>query len=264
MGFDLAVDFLEPKLSFGYLFAEVGGQLGEEVAAFEFGGGGVEVELGDFAGEEGGSLAFEGDDVAEGVFDLAADAEVLGGEAFLGDGGNLLVVVEDALEGVDVAAGVGIVGAGHESGEVGLFGGVTGEVGVDALGDVAEEGLEGGWWIELGSLVGFAKGGFVGFGGALTGFCGALAGGFGVVEVYFTFGDAGFEVVEIGVEDADLAEVTAFEGFELGAEVSELELALGEGDAEAGELFALDEELGLFGCSFEGDLGWHGGFRRRF
>ena len=145
-----------------------------------------------------------------------------------------MVVVEDALEGVDVAAGVGGVGEGHEAGEVGLLDGVAGEVGVDALGDVAEEGFEGGRWVELFGFAGFGEGGVVGFVGALAGFGGVLAGGVGVVEVYFAFGDAGFEVVELGVEDADLAEVAAFEGFELGAEVGELGLAVGEERAGGG------------------------------
>jgi len=87
--FDLAVDEVEAALGFGYLFAEVGGELGDEVATFEFGGGCVEVELGDFAGEEVGALVFEGGDVAESVGYLAGDAEELGGGAFVGNGGDL-------------------------------------------------------------------------------------------------------------------------------------------------------------------------------
>jgi hypothetical protein len=220
LGFDLSVYEVEAVLGFGDLGAEVGGQLGEEVAVFEAGGFGVEVEVGDFAGEERGAFGVEGGDVAVGVTELAGEAEELGGRTFAGDGGGgVVVVVEDALEGVDVAAGVGGVGEGHEAGEVGLLGGVAGEVGVDALGDVAEESFECGRWVELFGFAGFGEGGVVGFVGTLAGFGGVPTGGVGVVEIDFPLGDAGFKVVQLGVEDADLAEVTAFKGLELGAEV---------------------------------------------
>ena len=67
----------------------------------------------------------------------------------------------------------------------------------------------------------------------MTGFIGSVTGGVGVVEVDFALGDAGFEVVELGVEDADLTEVTAFEGLELGADLGKLGFALGERGEDA-------------------------------
>ncbi len=225
---------------------------------FAGGGFGVEVELGEFAGEERVAFGVEVGDVALGVLDLAGDAEELGGGAFAGDGGvDLAVVVEETLEGFGVAAGVGLVGAGHEEGEVLLLGVVAGEVRVDALGEVAEEGFEAGGWIELFSFVGCAEGFVVGLLGLAAGLFSAEASGVGVVEGDLALGDAGFELVELGVEDADLAEVAAFEGFELGAELGELGLALGEGGADEGELLALVEEGGGVRGWLEDDLGGH-------
>ena len=48
-GADLAVDELEAAPGIGDLFAQAGGELGEEVAVFACGGFGVEVQLGDLA-----------------------------------------------------------------------------------------------------------------------------------------------------------------------------------------------------------------------
>ena len=60
------------------------------------------------------------------------------------------------------------------------------------------------------------------------------------------FGDAVFPVVELDVEDADLADVAAFEAVELGAEVIECGLADGQRGAKNCELGAAAEELGFF------------------
>ena len=48
-GGDLAVDEVEAALGFGDLLAEVGGQLGEQVAVFAGGGFGVAAEVGEVA-----------------------------------------------------------------------------------------------------------------------------------------------------------------------------------------------------------------------
>ena len=133
--------------------------------------------MGDFAGEQGVPLRVQIGDVALGVLDLAGDAENLGGSAFAGDGGvNLAVIVKQALQGFGVAAAIGLIGAGHQQGEVLLLGVVAREVGVDALGDVAEEGFEAGRRVELFGFAGLAEGGIVGLLGALAGLFGAAAG----------------------------------------------------------------------------------------
>jgi hypothetical protein len=92
-------------------------------------------------------------------------------------------------------------------------------------------------------------------------FFGAAAGGVGVVEIDFALGDARFKLVELGVEDADLAEITAFEGFELGAELGELGLAFGERAADGGELLALVEKSEIVRGGLEDDFGWHAAYR---
>jgi hypothetical protein len=81
---------------------------------------------------------------------MAHDAEKLGGRAFTGYGGvDLAMIVKETLESFGVAAALGPIGAGHQQGEVLLLGVVARDIGVDALGNLAEEGLEAGRWIEL-------------------------------------------------------------------------------------------------------------------
>jgi hypothetical protein len=82
---DLSVNELETIFCIGDLLAKAGGELGEEVAVFAGGGFGVEVQLGDFAGEQCVLLCIKGGDVALGVLDLAGDAEKFGGGAFARD-----------------------------------------------------------------------------------------------------------------------------------------------------------------------------------
>jgi hypothetical protein len=72
------------------------------------------------------------------------------------------------------------------------------------------------------------------------------------------FGDAVFPFVELDVEDADLADVTAFEAVQLGAQVVEVSFAAGERAAEDGELGAEAKELGVFRSGLAGDRGASG------
>ncbi len=128
-------------------------------------------------------LGIEGGDVALGVLDLARDAENLGGGIFPGDRGvDFTVIVEETLQGFDVAATVGLIGAGHQQGKVFLLGIVAREVGMDALGDVAEEGLETRRWVELFGFAGLAECGIMGFLRSLASFVGSATGGVRVVE----------------------------------------------------------------------------------
>src|SRR5271168_702450 len=197
---DLAVDEFEAALGIGDLLAEAGRELGEEVVVFAGGGFGVEVQLGDVAGEQRVPLGLDGGNVALGVEDLARDAEKLVGGAFAEDGGvDLAVIVQQTLQSLGVATAVGLIGASHQQGEVLLLGVIAREVGVNAFGDVAEEGLEAGRWVELFGFVGLAECGIMGLLRALAGLLGSAAGGVGVVEVDFALGDARFEVVERGI-----------------------------------------------------------------
>jgi hypothetical protein len=259
---DLAVDEFETALRIGDLLAEASGELGEEIAMFASGAFGVAVQLGYFAGEQRVALGIESGDIALGVQYLARDAEKLGGSAFAGDGGvDFAVIVKETLQGFGVAAAVGLIGASHQQGEVLLLGVVAREVGVDALGNVAEEGLEAGRRIELFGFMGFAECGVMGFLCTPTGFLGPTAGRVGVVEIDFALGDARFEVVEFGVEDADLPKVTTFEGLELSADLSKLRFALGKRGADGGKLLALVEESGGVRGLLEDNFGWHAASR---
>jgi hypothetical protein len=151
------------------------------------------------------------------------------------------------VEEVGVVAEEGVVGLGHEVGAAALVVGVGGEVGVEALGDFAEEGAEVGscrlyvvgcrWGVvEGGSFKGFAD---LGFAEEAFGVVDGLGGN-------FELGDAGVPVVELDVEDADLADVAGLEAVELGAEGGEGGLAVSEGAAEGGEFGASVGELGVF------------------
>ena len=193
---------------------------------------GAVAEVGHLGGGEGLELGVDGRDVLFGLGDFFGEALAVGGGGVVVAGvGRGVVAVEHALQEVGVGAEEGGVGLGHQVGAVELVVGVAGAVGMDALGDLAEEGFEvEGEWVGCGVL------GWRGFGrdGLRRGW---------VVEL----GDAVFPVVELDVEDADLADVAAFEAVELGAEVVEGGFAGGEGFAEGGELGAEAEELGSSG-----------------
>jgi hypothetical protein len=212
MSADLAVDKLEAVPGIGDLLAEAGSEFGKEIAVFAGSCFGVEVQLGEFPGEQRAPLSVESGYVALGVLNLARDAEKLSSCAFAGDGGvDFAMIIKQTLQGFGVTAAVRLIGASHQQGEVLLLGVIAREVGVDALGDVAEECLEAGRGVELFGLAGLTKCGIVRFLGALAGLLGSATGGVGVVEIDFALGDTRFEVVEFSVEDADLAEVATFE-----------------------------------------------------
>jgi hypothetical protein len=258
MGTDLAIDEFEAAPGIGDLLTKVGRQLREKVAVFEGGGFGVQVQLGDLAGEQRVPLNIECGDVALGVLDLTSDAQKLGCGTLACDGGvDLPVIVKETLQSFRVTAVVSLVGAGHQQSEVLLLGLVAREVGVNALGDLAKKGLEGGRWIELFGFVGIAECGIMCLLRSLAGILSSAAGGVGVVEVDFTLGDACFHVIEFCVEDADLAEVTPFKGLELGAELGKFRFAFREPRANGSKLLALVEEVDIVRGLLKDDFGWH-------
>lgn len=259
MGADLPIDEVETAFGIGDLLAQADGELGEEIAVIACGGLGIAVQLADFAGEQGVALGVESGDVALGMTDLARNPVEFGGGVLAGEGGgvDLEVVAEQALERLVVAAAVGLVGTRHKQGEVPLLLGIAGEVGMNALGDVAEEGFEAGRRVELLGVVRFGKGGVASFVRALASCFGSLAGSVGVEEIDLPLGDAGCEVVELDVEDADQAEVAALKGFELSAQLGELRLTLGEGGASGGELRPCGKESGGVRGLLEDEIGGH-------
>jgi len=264
MGADLSVDELEAALGVGNVLAETGGELGEQVAVFAGGGFGVQVQLGDLAGEQRLPLGIEGGDVALGVLNLACDSEQLGGRAFAGDGGvDFAVIIKQTLQGFCIAAAVGLICASHQQSEVLLLRVIACEVGVNALSDITKESFEAGWWIELFGLTRLAECGIVGLLRALAGLLCSAPGGVGVVEVDFALSDACFEIVEFCVKDADLPKVTAFKSFELGSDLGKLGFALGEHRSDAGKLLALVEERVVVRSLLEDDFGWHSASLRK-
>jgi hypothetical protein len=131
--------------------------------------------------------------------------------------------------------------------------GVGGEVGMEALGDFAEEGFQVVWfgvvWIlwlpALRVKMRDARRGVLGF--ALLGFTEEAFGIFHGLGGDLEVGDAGVPFVELDVEDADLADVAAFKAVELVAKACEGGFAGGELGAEGGEPGAAEEELGVLG-----------------
>jgi hypothetical protein len=258
MSFDLAVDEFKAVSRIGNLFAKFGGKLGEQVAVFKGGGFGVRVQQGDLAREQCVPLRIESGNVALGVPDLARNAQQLDSSALARDGGiDLVVIVQETLQRLHIPAVVGLIGASHQQGEVLLLGLVSREVGVDALGDIAKEGLEVGRRIELFGFACIAECGIMGLLRALAGILSPAACGVGVVEIDFTFRDARFEIVKLRIKDADVAEVTPFKGLELGAQLGKLRFAFRQSRANGSKLLALVEEVDIVLGSLKNDFGWH-------
>jgi len=216
------------------------------------------VQLGDFAGEQRVPLSIEFGDVALGMLDLAHNTQNLGGGTLTGDGAaDLAVILKETLQDFYVAAAIRLIGAGHQQCEVLLLGLGAREVRVNALRKLAKEGLEDGRWIELFGFAGIAECGVMGLLCALAGILSSAAGSVGVIEINFALGDARFEFVELSVKDANLAEVTPFKGFKLGAELGKLRFALRQPRANRSELLALVEEIDTVRGLLEDDFGWH-------
>jgi hypothetical protein len=242
MSGDLAVDEFEAALGIGDLIAEAGGKLSEQVTMLAGCGFSIKVQLSYLASEQCVALGIERGNVALRVLDLAGDAEKLGGFVFAGDQGvDLAVIVEQTLKGFGIATFVSLVGKGHEQGEVLLLGIIAGEVRMDPLGDLAEESLEIGRRVELLGLVGFAECSVVGLLRLPASLLGPTASRFGVIEGHLAFGDTGFKIVKLSVENAYLPEVTAFEGRELSTDLGKLRFALRERGANGGELLSPGE-----------------------
>ena len=255
---DLAIDQFEAPPSISDLLAEAGSKLGEHVAVFAGGCFSIKVQLGDLSCEQRAALGIERGDIALGVLDLARNAEKLGSSAFAGDRTvDLAMIVKQTLQGFDVATTVGLIGASHQQSEVLLFRVIARKVGVNALGHIAEESLEARRWVELFGFMGFAECGVMGLLRALAGLLSSAPGGVGVVKIDFALSNARFQIVDLGVEDSDLAEITTFEGLELGADLGKLGFALGERRANGGKLLALVEEGLVVRGLLENDLGWH-------
>lgn len=217
---------------------DAGSKLGEEVAALGRGVHRAVAEVRHLGVRKSFNLGGEGEQVLLGLGDLEGDALELGGggEVVAGVRGGV-VAVEHAPEHGGVVAEEGCVCLGHEMGAVTPVVDAAGAVGMDALGDGAEEGFE---------VEGCGVGLWVGFWGEFRSGFWIRLGGHGlrmgwVVE----FGDAVFPLVELDVEDADLSDVAAFEAVELGAEMVELGLADGQRRTEDGQFGATAEDLGL-------------------
>ncbi len=259
---DLPIDKLEAAPSVGDLLAKARGELGKEIAVFAGGGFGVEVQLGNLSCQQRAARGIERANITLGVLDLARDAKKLGSSAFAGDGSvDFAMIVKQTLQGLGVATTVGLIGAGHQQSEVLLFCIVAREIGMNAFCDVAEEGFEARRWIELFSFMGFAECGIVGLLRLPTSLLGTTACGVGVVESDLAFGDTRFQIVEFGVENTDLAEITTFEGLKLGSDLCDLGFALGERRANHGKLLALVEESLVVRGLLENNFGWHAASR---
>jgi hypothetical protein len=258
MSTNLAVDKLEPALRLGDLLTESSSQLGKQVTMFAGSGFGIEVQLGDIAGQQRVPLGIEGSDVALSVLDLPRDAVKLRGSAFPGDGGiDLAVIVKQTLQGFDVATAVGLVGAGHQQRKVLLLGLIPCEVGVNTLRDIAKESFETRRRVELFGLASIAECGIMGLLRPLAGLLGAAACGVGVVEVYLTLRDPSLKRIQLSVENADLTEITAFKGLELEANLGKLGFALGKLRPNGSKLLALVEQRNGVRALLENDFGWH-------
>jgi hypothetical protein len=258
MSLDLAVDELEAVPGVGDSLAKAGCQLGKKVTVLEGGGFGVQVQLGDLARKQCMPLRIESSHVALGVPALARNTQKLSGGSLACDGSvDLAVIVQEALQGFCVSAIVGLIGAGHQQGEVLLLGCVSREVRMDALGDLTKEALKARGWVELFGFAGITECRIMGLLCALAGILSSAARGVGVVEVDFALRDARFEIVELSVEDTDLVEITSFKGLEFGAELGKLRFAFRKLRSNGSKLLALVEDVEIVRGLLEDDFGWH-------
>jgi hypothetical protein len=252
---DLAVDKLEAAPCFCNLLSQVAGKLSQKIAVRAGGSFGVEAQLCNFPSEQRVPLGIERGDIAFGMLNLSRNAEKLGCSAFTRDGGaNLAVIVKQTLQRLGVAATVGLIGACHQQGKVLLLGVVTREVWMDALRDIAKEGPEAGRWVELLSFTRLAKCSIVGLLCTLTCLLSSAPGRVGVIEIDFALSDARFKIIEFGVQNADLPEVTTFKRLELRTNLGELRLTLSELRAHCCELLALIKQRGVVRGLLEDDF----------
>lgn len=255
---DLAVNELESAPGLCNLLAKTGGELGEQVAMLACSGLGVNVQLGNLAGEQRAPLCIERCDVAFCVLDLARDAMQLSRGAFSGNRCvDLAMIVEKTLQGLNIAAFICLVGAGHQEGEVLLLGIIACEVGMDALGKVAKESLQARWRVELLWLDGVVKSRVMALLRAASCLGGPLAGSIGFIEIQFALNNTRLQVIELGVEHAYLAEVAAFKCLELGAELRKLSFTLGQEAANGDKQLALFKESCVVRSLLKNDFSRH-------
>jgi hypothetical protein len=255
---DLAIDKLEAAPGIGDLLAQVGGKLGKQVAVFACGSFGVVMQLSDLAGKQRVPFCIERSDITFSVLYLARDAEKLSSSAFARNGRvDLAMIVKQTLQRFGIAAAVGPIGASHQQREVLLLGIVAREVRVYALGDIAKERLEAGRRIELFGFASLAERGIMGLLRALAGLLGTAARRVRVVQVDLALSNTSFQVIELGIQDANLAKITAFKSLKLSADLRKLRLALSERRANGGKSLALVEQRSVVRGLLEDDFGWH-------
>ena len=120
------------------------------------------------------------------------------------------MIVKQTLQHFSVAAAVGLVGARHQQGKVLLLGVIPREVRMNALGNLAEQRLEAGRRVKLFGFARRAERADLGLLRALASLRSPAPCRVGVVEVDLPLRDARLQVVELGIQNADLAQVTPF------------------------------------------------------
>jgi len=146
-----------------------------------------------------------------------------------------------------------------------LFSFVACEIGMDAFCEFAKKCLQGRRRVNDFRLAVFGERSFMRLICACARFLCTLASAIGAVKVCFALGNARFQVIEFGVELADLAEVTALERSEQRAELCQFRLALGKEGARRRQLpapFMQAVVCGGLENEFGWDLGWQAVFLR--
>jgi hypothetical protein len=227
LGEPKAIHKLKAVLGVGNLLANFARKLRQQVAMFAGSSFGVFIELTDFTVEECVLLGFKLGDIAVRVAYLAVHPGQLCLSVFACNYRvNLTVIVEQLLQHFRVAAGIGLVGPRHQQSEVLLLRFVAREIGMNAFCELAKKRFQVRRRIDDFGLAIFAKGGFMRFMGACARLFRSLAGPVGVVKSGFALGNARFQVIEFGVQLADLTEVTALKRSEQSAELCQFRLPL--------------------------------------
>jgi hypothetical protein len=203
-------------------------------------------------------LSIESNNIAFGMPYLSRNAQKLHSSAFTGDErADLAMIVEQTLQGLNIAVAVGLVGTSHQQGKVPLLGIIASKVRMDAPRDLAKESLEAWRRVELFGLARLAECGIMGLLRLLPCLLGSATGGVRVIEVNLALCNARFKVIKLSVKDANLAKITPFKGLELGPELSKLRFALRKPGTNAGKLLALLEKVNVVRGWLKDDLRWH-------
>ena len=258
MGADLPVDKLEAAFGIGDLFPQTGGQLGQQVAMLTCSGLCIKMQLGELSSQQRISFRIERSDISLCMLNLPRDAKQFRSLAFANDRGiDLTVIVQQPLQCLRVAALISLVRKRHQQCEVALLVIVPREVRMNPLGHLAKQSLEAWRWIKLLRLMGRAKRGIVCLLRLPAALLGPPASYVRVIQRNLSLGDPRLKIVELRIENANLAKIMPLKCRKLGPHLRQLRFTLCKRRANSRKPLALGRKNGGVRGWLKYDLGGH-------